>query len=80
MAGFHLVSRLRNDADLYYTFKGKQKDGRGRPKKYDGKINFKNLKSEQVKLVYESESEKIYFLRSILQINETTTQHSSDFN
>ena len=45
IAGFHVVSRLRDDADLQYVFSGKQHKGRGRKKKYDGKIDFKKLKA-----------------------------------
>lgn len=58
--GFQIVSRLRDDADLQYLFCGQQKQGRGRKKKYDGKIDFQNLNSERVTLVVESENEKIY--------------------
>ncbi len=35
---FETVSRLRNDAYLWYIYKGKPKTGRGSPKKYDSKI------------------------------------------
>ncbi len=45
-AGFHIVSRLRDDADLQYIFLGEQKKEKGRPQKYDGKIHFKTLKNE----------------------------------
>lgn len=41
--GFELVSRLCNDAYLRYEFRGKQKGGRGRPKQYDGKVNYNDL-------------------------------------
>lgn len=41
--GFELISRLRNDADLKYLYKGNKTEGRGRPKKYDGKIFYKSL-------------------------------------
>ena len=41
--GFHLVSRLRNDAVLYYLYEGAPTGKRGRPKVYDGKIDFENL-------------------------------------
>ena len=61
-AGFHIVSRLRDDADLQYIFLGEQKKGKGRSQKYDGKIHFKTLKNEYAKLVSEIESEKIYSL------------------
>lgn len=59
-AGFHVISRLRDDADLQYIFTGEQKKGRGRKRKYDGKIDFKELNSKHAKLVSELEDEKIY--------------------
>ena len=37
--GMHLISRLRNDADLKYLYHGPQKTGRGRPKLYAGKVD-----------------------------------------
>lgn len=61
-AGFHVISRLRDDADLQYIFTGEQKKGRGRKRKYDGKIDFKELNSKHAKLVSELENEKIYSL------------------
>lgn len=60
--GFHIVSRLRDDANLQYLFVGEQKKGKGRPQKYAGKIDFEKLKSEYVKLVSELGNEKIYSL------------------
>ena len=41
--GFCLVSRLRNDAVLSYLYQGERTGKRGRPKKFDGKIDFNNL-------------------------------------
>lgn len=41
--GFHLVSRLQNNANLRYIYKGESKQGKGRPKKYDGKIDLKDI-------------------------------------
>jgi len=38
----HLISRLRVDANLRYLYTG-AKAGRGRPKAYDGKVNFADL-------------------------------------
>jgi predicted transcriptional regulator len=61
-AGFHVISRLRDDADLQYIFLGEQKKGKGRPQKYDGKIDFKKLNKKHAKLVSEVENEKIYSL------------------
>ena len=61
-AGFHVISRLRDDADLQYIFAGEQKKGKGRNKKYDGKIDFQKLDSKYAKLVSETDAEKIYSL------------------
>ena len=49
--GFHLVSRFRSDAALMYLYNGERTGKRGRPKEYDGKIDFKNLDMEKVKKV-----------------------------
>lgn len=40
--GLHVVSKLRCDANLRYLYKGPQKK-RGRPRLYDGKVNFNDL-------------------------------------
>lgn len=57
---FELVSRLRNDAFLRYEFKGEQKLGRGRPKQYDGKVDFSKLKMEHFCIIEENDENKIY--------------------
>lgn len=58
--GFHIVSRLRKDADLKYIYYGEQKEGRGRPKKHDGKIDFKNLDLSKFNIIEDNEQTKIY--------------------
>jgi Transposase DDE domain. len=40
--GLHSIGKLRHDAHLRYLYQGPQKP-RGRPKLYDGKINFHDL-------------------------------------
>lgn len=40
--GFHLISRLRDDASLRYLTTQVSSGGRGRPKQYDGKIDIKH--------------------------------------
>ena len=57
--GFEVVSRLRDDADLRYKYIAEQSTGRGRPKKYDGKVDFKNLKQEHINLIEENSENKI---------------------
>lgn len=39
--GFYMISKLRKDANLRYLYTGEKKKGRGKPKKYDGKVNLK---------------------------------------
>jgi len=40
--GLHLVGKLRIDADLKWLYEGKY-NGTGRPRRFDGKINFEDL-------------------------------------
>lgn len=58
-SGFEIVSRLRTDAHLQYAFLGKQKMGRGRPKKFAGKIDYNNLEQTHFELVKVDQKEKI---------------------
>lgn len=41
--GLNLISKLRIDANLKYLYEGTQKSGRGRPREYDGKVDFNDL-------------------------------------
>ena len=59
-AGFEMIGRMRDDANLNYLFKGKQKKGKGRPRKYEGKVDTKNIDKSRIKLVSETDSHKIY--------------------
>jgi hypothetical protein len=49
--GFTLVSRFRDDANLKYINNGIKTAGRGRPKKYDGKVDPKNINMDIFKPV-----------------------------
>ena len=49
--GFHLISRLRDNASLRYLYTGPQRTGRGRHKTYDGKIDVKNPDTSRMKRV-----------------------------
>lgn len=40
---YHVVSRLRVDANLRFLYRGEQRRGRGRPRKFDGKVNLADL-------------------------------------
>jgi DDE family transposase len=56
----HFICRFRDDADLKYHFKGLQSKGRGRPKKYAGKIDAKNIDKDYFELISKSDDELIY--------------------
>lgn len=45
--GLEVITRLRDDAVMFYAYKGEQRSGRGRKKKFAGKIDVKNLDSTQ---------------------------------
>lgn len=49
--GFHVISRLRNDAVLFYTTLQKTTGERGHPKWYDGKVDFSSLDLSRCKEV-----------------------------
>jgi hypothetical protein len=59
-AKLFFISRLRNDSDLKYLFYGSLTGKRGAPKKYDGKIDFKNLSMKHFKLDYQDQDMKVY--------------------
>lgn len=42
-AGYVVISRLRGNANLKFLYEGEPKGGRGRPKKYDGKVDLQDL-------------------------------------
>lgn len=56
---FHLVGKLRRDADLYYLNKTKS-SGPGRPAKYDGKVDLKNIDRRRLKKCYQDENVILY--------------------
>ena len=58
--GFEGISRLRDDANLRYKYTQEQSTGRGRPRKYDGTVDFNKLKQEHVNFIEESKENKIY--------------------
>jgi len=56
----HLISRLRDDADLKYLYKGPHTGKKGRPRKYDGKIIIKDINKEYFTFISEDEESSVY--------------------
>lgn len=55
--GFHIVSKLQIDANLRYLYKGKQKSGKGRNRKYAGK--YSGFDKRKFKYIGNTEDNKI---------------------
>lgn len=60
LAGFETISRLRNDANLRYLYKGEQSKGRGRSKQYDGKIYYSQLNVQHLNSIEKTDDSEIY--------------------
>ncbi len=59
-AGLHLVSRLRDDADLMYISTQKPNGKKGRPRKHEGKVIVKDINKEYFNLLSSNEEETVY--------------------
>ena len=56
----HLISRLRDDADLKYLYQGPITGKKGRPRKYDGKIISNDIDKEYFRFIFSNEEETVY--------------------
>jgi hypothetical protein len=59
-SGLHFISRLRDDSVLKYRFIGERTGKKGAPKKFNGKVDVKNLDSNWFSLDLFSKEIKIY--------------------
>ena len=66
--GLAMVGHLRNDADVQYLHQGEQK-GSGRPRKYDGKVDWHNLDKSR----WQEEGE----VRKGIQVRTAIVYHKS---
>lgn len=58
--GLHIITKARQDANLMYLYKGKQKGGKGRPKLYDGKVNTGIIDKRRIKCCYQDKDKQVY--------------------
>ena len=56
----HLISRLRDDADLKYLYLGPPTGKKGRPRKYAGKIDFANIDEDYFELIEQNQETTVY--------------------
>ena len=59
--GFHVISRFRSNADLRHLYSGERTGKKGRPRKYDGKVDFKNLDMDKFEQVDISDEEGSFY-------------------
>ena len=58
--GLHVICKFRKDAQLQYLFNGPKTGKRGAPKKYDGRLNPKDIDKKHLTFCYEDEEVIIY--------------------
>ena len=59
-AGFTLISRLQHNTYMRYAYIGEQKGGKGARKKFDGRIDVKNLSPKHFTQIKRDEEEVVY--------------------
>ena len=58
--GLHIITKARRDANLRYLYNGQQRGGKGRPKRYDGKVNTGAIDKQRIKCFYTDNEKTIY--------------------
>jgi hypothetical protein len=58
--GLHIITKARHDANMMYLYKGPQRGGKGRPKKYAGKVNTTAIDKRRIKCCYQDKDMKVY--------------------
>jgi len=59
-SGLDVISRLRDDSVLFYRYLGPKSSGRGRPKKFQGKVDVKQPDGQHFKLVVQAIDVNVY--------------------
>jgi hypothetical protein len=58
--GLHIITKMRPDADLRYTYNGTKHSRRGRPKLYDGKVDCTSIDKRRIKK-FDEDDKVIYY-------------------
>lgn len=59
-SSLQIISRLRTDANLLYLYNGPKREGKGAPRKYDGKIAVYNPDLSRFEVAYQDQEIVIY--------------------
>ena len=81
--GLHQIGKLRIDANLRYLYHGPQRPGPGRPKTYDGKVNWDNLlrfakveTDDKNIVLYHQVLRQVQFQRNLRVVLVVDTKHN----
>lgn len=58
--GLHIITKMRPDANLRYTYNGTKQSGRGRRKLYDGKVHCTSIDKRRIKN-FDEDDDAIYY-------------------
>ncbi|HKG69918.1 MAG TPA: transposase [Segetibacter sp.] len=58
--GLHIITKMRPDADLRYTYNGPKQSRRGRRKLYDGKVDCNNIDKRRIKK-FDEDEDAVYY-------------------
>lgn len=58
--GLHVITKMRQDANLRYLCQGPKKPGKGRPKLYDGKVDVKGIDRRRISCCYKDKERTVY--------------------
>jgi hypothetical protein len=58
--GLHVVTKARQDVNLRYIYKSKQKGGPGRPQQYDGNVNVRAIDKRRIRCCYRDKTKEVY--------------------
>lgn len=77
--GLHVVTRLRDDAVLYYAPPPKKAAQKGRPKKYGDRFSINNPDPQQLPCIAESKEQRIYggtiYVKSLKRLVKVAIVH-----
>jgi len=58
--GLHIICKFRKDAQLHYLYNGPRTGKKGRPKKYDGRVNPKEIDKNHLSFCHENDEVLIH--------------------
>jgi len=58
--GLEVITKMRQDANLKYLYKGPQPHTKGRPRRFDGKVDVKAIDKRRIKCCYQDEEVTVY--------------------